>query len=111
MPPQPYRTSIFLILRLLGLIDFFPILLAVEIRHICCLSSKIRWWAKRVGSDTIASSNRIAQGNNGDFVTDYEAKEAIQAVFRGLKNHVSEGEVHDIIAVPPGEIKSALAMA
>lgn len=49
--------------------------------------------------------------NNGDFVTDYEAKEAIQAVFRVLKHHVSEGEVHDIIAVLPGELKSAFAMA
>ncbi|MBK8565854.1 MAG: DUF2267 domain-containing protein [Saprospiraceae bacterium] len=49
--------------------------------------------------------------NNGDFVTDFEAKEAIQAVFRVLKNHVSEGEVHDIIAVLPGEMKGVFAMA
>lgn len=49
--------------------------------------------------------------NNGDFVTDYEAKEAIQAVFRVLKNHVSEGEVHDLIAVLPGEMKGVFAMA
>jgi uncharacterized protein (DUF2267 family) len=49
--------------------------------------------------------------NNGDFVTDFEAKEAIQAVFRVLKNHVSEGEVHDIIAVLPSEMKSLFAMA
>lgn len=49
--------------------------------------------------------------NNGDFVTDYEAKEAIQAVFRVLKNHVSEGEIHDLIAVLPSDLKSVLATA
>lgn len=49
--------------------------------------------------------------NNYDFVTDYEVKEAIQAVFRVLKNHVSEGEIHDIIAVLPAELKSVMAMA
>ncbi|MBK9017469.1 MAG: DUF2267 domain-containing protein [Saprospiraceae bacterium] len=49
--------------------------------------------------------------NNYDFVTDYEVKEAIQAVFRVIKNHVSEGEIHDIIAVLPQELKSVMAMA
>ncbi len=49
--------------------------------------------------------------NNYDFVTDYEVKEAIQAVFRVIKNHVSEGEIHDIIAVLPAELKSVMAMA
>jgi uncharacterized protein (DUF2267 family) len=50
-------------------------------------------------------------GNIYDFITDYEAKEAIQAVFRVLKNHVSDGEIHDIIAVLPSELKSLMAMA
>lgn len=49
--------------------------------------------------------------NNYDFVTDYEVTEAIQAVFRVLKNHVSEGEIHDVIAVLPAELKSLMAMA
>lgn len=49
--------------------------------------------------------------NNYDFVTDYEVKVAIEVVFRVLKNHVSEGEIHDIIAVLPGELKSVMAMA
>lgn len=43
--------------------------------------------------------------------TDYEAKEAIQAVFRVLKRHVSQGEIFDIIAVLPAEMKSLLATA
>lgn len=49
--------------------------------------------------------------NNYDFVTDYEVKEAIEAVFRVLKNNVSEGEIRDIIAVLPAELKSVMAMA
>jgi uncharacterized protein (DUF2267 family) len=50
-------------------------------------------------------------GNVYDFYTDYEAKEAIQAVFRVLKNHVTYGEIHDIIAILPAELKSLMAMA
>ena len=46
-----------------------------------------------------------------DFVTDYEAKEAIEAVFRVLKNHVSQGEIADLLAVLPPELKSLLAMS
>ena len=49
--------------------------------------------------------------NNYDFVTDYEVQEAIQAVFRVIKNHVSQGEIHDVIAVLPAELKSLMAMA
>lgn len=45
------------------------------------------------------------------YISDYEAKEAIQAVFRILKRHVSQGEIFDIIAVLPAEMKSLLAMA
>ena len=45
------------------------------------------------------------------YISDYEAKEAIQAVFRILKKHVSQGEIFDIIAVLPTEMKSLLAMA
>jgi len=45
------------------------------------------------------------------YISDYEAKEAIQAVFRVLKRHVSQGEIFDIIAVLPAEMKSLLAMA
>lgn len=49
--------------------------------------------------------------NNYDFVTDYEVKEAIQAVFKVIKNHVSEGEIQDIISVLPAELKSLMAMS
>ena len=44
-----------------------------------------------------------------DFVTDYEALEAIHAVFRVLKNHVSEGEIQDILATLPVELRPLMA--
>ena len=51
------------------------------------------------------------RGSSYDFVTDYEVTEAIQAVFRVLKNHVSEGEIDDVIAVLPAELKPLMATA
>lgn len=41
------------------------------------------------------------RGTHQEFVTDREVGHAIQAVFRVLKNHVSEGEIRDIMATVP----------
>lgn len=43
-----------------------------------------------------------------DFVTDYEVEKAIHAVFKVLKNHVSEGEIQDVLATLPVELKPLL---
>jgi len=54
------------------------------------------------------------QGGRGvvnDFVTDFEVKEAIRAVFRVLKKHVTEGEIRDVLATLPEEIRPLLADA
>ncbi|TNE60409.1 MAG: DUF2267 domain-containing protein [Bacteroidetes bacterium] len=44
-----------------------------------------------------------------DFVTDYETEVAIRAVFRVLRNYVSEGEIADILATLPAELKPLMA--
>ncbi len=43
-----------------------------------------------------------------DFVTDREVENAIRAVFKVLKTQVSAGEIHDIIATLPGELRPLL---
>lgn len=43
-----------------------------------------------------------------DFVTDREVEHAIHAVFKVLKNHVSEGEIQDIVATLPAELRPLL---
>lgn len=40
-----------------------------------------------------------------DFVTDYEVKHAIRAVFKVLQAHVSAGEISDILATLPLELR------
>lgn len=40
-----------------------------------------------------------------EFVTDYEVKQAIYAVFTVIGKHVSEGEIKDILATFPEELK------
>ena len=44
-----------------------------------------------------------------DLVTDFEAESAIRAVFRVLRKHVSQGEIDDITATLPGELKPLMA--
>lgn len=44
-----------------------------------------------------------------NFVTDYDVERAIHAVFKVLKNHVSEGEIRDVLATLPGELRPLLA--
>lgn len=46
-----------------------------------------------------------------DFVTDYEVEFAIHAVLKVLKNHVSEGEIRDVLATLPKELRPMLADA
>jgi len=43
-----------------------------------------------------------------DFVTDREVENAIQAVFKVLKTHVSAGEIRDIVATLPEELRPLL---
>jgi uncharacterized protein (DUF2267 family) len=43
-----------------------------------------------------------------DFVTDREVENAIRAVFKVLKTHVSAGEIRDIVATLPGELRPLL---
>jgi uncharacterized protein (DUF2267 family) len=56
---------------------------------------------------------READGRSAgyDFVTDREIEEAILAVFRVVKNHVSEGEIDDLIFVLPAELRPLLVEA
>lgn len=51
------------------------------------------------------------RGTTNDFVTDYEVEAAIRAVFRVVGKHVSEGEILDILATLPVELKPLLADA
>lgn len=44
-----------------------------------------------------------------NFVTDYDVERAIHAVFKVLKNHVSEGEIRDVLATLPIELRPLLA--
>lgn len=46
-----------------------------------------------------------------DFVTDYEVQHAIHAVFTVLKKHVSKGEIEDVLATLPLELRPLLAKA
>ncbi len=51
------------------------------------------------------------RGTMAFFTTDYEVHQAILAVFRVLKKHVSEGEIRDVISTLPAEIKPLLEEA
>jgi uncharacterized protein (DUF2267 family) len=42
------------------------------------------------------------------FTTDYEVEQAIHAVFSVLKKHVSEGEINDVLATLPDELRRFL---
>lgn len=44
-----------------------------------------------------------------DFVTDREVEHAIHAVFKVLKTHVSAGEIQDIVATLPEELRPLLS--
>lgn len=44
-----------------------------------------------------------------DFVTDREVENAIHAVFKVLKTHVSAGEIRDVVATLPEELRPLLA--
>lgn len=46
-----------------------------------------------------------------DFTTDYEVEKAVRAVFTVLKNQVSEGEIQDVLATLPQELRPLLANA
>lgn len=46
-----------------------------------------------------------------DFVTDYEVEHAVQAVFKVLKDQVSEGEIRDILVTLPAELRPLLEEA
>lgn len=46
-----------------------------------------------------------------DFVSDREVEHAIHAVFKVVKNHVSAGEIRDILATLPEELRPLLSMA
>lgn len=45
------------------------------------------------------------RGVINDFVTDYEVEQAIRAVFTVVRSHVSEGEIRDILATLPVELR------
>lgn len=51
------------------------------------------------------------RGCINDFVTDYEVEKAIRAVFKVIANHVSEGEIRDILGTLPAELKPLLVEA
>lgn len=50
-------------------------------------------------------------GTSSDFSTDMEVKQAVHAVITVIKNHTSEGEIADIIAVLPTDLKPLVAEA
>jgi len=45
------------------------------------------------------------------FTTDYEVKEAIHAVLNVIKRHVSEGEIEDLMATIPEELRPLMSHA
>ncbi len=47
-------------------------------------------------------------GLSPDLVNDYEVTQAVHAVFAVLKKHVSEGEINDILATLPKELRPLL---
>ena len=51
------------------------------------------------------------QGLFHDFVTDYEVTQAIHAVFKVLKRHVAEGEISDLLATLPTELRPLMTDA
>ena len=44
-----------------------------------------------------------------DFVSDREVEHAIHAVFKAMKTHVSAGEIRDIVATLPAELRPLLS--
>lgn len=50
-------------------------------------------------------------GLHSDFVTDYEVTQAIHAVFNVVKKHVSEGEIKDVLATLPAELRPLMVDA
>lgn len=66
---------------------------------------------RRLGDFIEAVREQGGAGTHDDFVTDLEVEKAIRAVFRVLKNHVSAGEISDILATFPKEFRPLLAEA
>lgn len=48
---------------------------------------------------------------SAQFVTDYEVSQAIHAVFNVIKRHVSVGEINDLMATLPAELRPLMADA
>jgi uncharacterized protein (DUF2267 family) len=48
---------------------------------------------------------------HNQFATDFEVTQAIHAVFAVIKKHVSEGEIHDLLATLPTELKPLVTEA
>lgn len=63
--------------------------------------------------DDFIQAVRQADGRRGntDFTSDAEVEEAIHAVFRVIKSYVSEGEIEDVIAGLPMELRPLVAEA
>lgn len=92
----------------LQLISQFPML----IKAIYVDGWKISDEAKRLrhlGDFIEAVREEGGPGLVNDFISDNDVEKAIHAVFKVVKNHVSEGEIEDILLTLPLELRPLLA--
>lgn len=65
---------------------------------------------RHIGDFIEAVREEAGAGLIREFVTDYEVKQAIYAVFTVVGKHVSEGEIKDLLATFPEELKQLWPM-
>jgi len=66
---------------------------------------------RRIHDFIAAVRAEAGQNQIRDFTTDDEIKQGIIAVFDVIKAHVSEGEIADVVAILPTELKPLMAHA
>ncbi|MBV6440922.1 MAG: DUF2267 domain-containing protein [Haliscomenobacteraceae bacterium CHB4] len=91
----------------LQLISQFPMLIKaiyVDGWRISDEAKRLRTW----GDFLEAVREEGGRATLNDFVTDREVEHAIHAVFKVVKSHVSAGEIRDIAATLPEELRPLL---
>ncbi len=92
----------------LQLISQFPMLIKaiyVDGWRIGGEAKRLRHW----GDFIEAVREEGGRATLNDFVSDREVEHAIHAVFKVIKNHVSAGEIRDIMATLPEELRPLLS--
>jgi uncharacterized protein (DUF2267 family) len=91
----------------LQLIAQFPMLIKAVYVDGWKISDEIKT-LRHLGDFIEAVREEGAAGLVHDFVTDLEVQKAIRAVFTVIKRHVSEGEINDVLATLPAELRPLL---